>query len=175
MAISLVRKAILIRINVKKSSIIFTEKVEFDRTYMLKCNDDTNWQAAKYFRDKYFFAPQNIDDPYTWTFKHSEHTHFVLYEGKEVIGYAHIQFWPLQRAAIRIIAIDENKRNQNYGSIFLALIEKWLKNLDVKSIHAESRQSSLRFYIKNGYTEMPFDDPQSHDFDPNDVPMGKML
>ena len=142
---------------------------------MLKCNDDTEWSAAKHFRDTYFFAPQAIEDPYTWTFNHSEHAHLVLYEACEIIGYAHIQFWPNQRAAIRIIAVDEDKRNQNAGRVFLALIERWLKSIGVKSIHAESRKSSLGFYLKNGYTEMPFNDPEVHESDPNDVPVGKLL
>jgi GNAT superfamily N-acetyltransferase len=98
-----------------------------------------------------------------------------LYQGTEIVALAHIQFWPDQRAAIRIIATDENKRNQNFGSSFLALIEKWLRSLGVKSIHAESRKSSLRFYLKNAYTEMPFNDPENHESDPNDVPVGKVL
>jgi N-acetylglutamate synthase-like GNAT family acetyltransferase len=98
-----------------------------------------------------------------------------LYQGTEIVAYAHIQFWPDQRAAIRIIAVDEDKRNQSFGSRFLALIEKWLRSLGVKSIHAESRQSSLRFYLKNGYTNMPFDDLENHESDPSDVPVGKLL
>jgi len=133
------------------------------------------WAAAKHFRNTYFFSPHGIEDPYTWTFKHEEHAHLVLYQGTEIVAYAHIQFWPHKRAAIRIIATDENKRNQSFGSKFLTLIEKWLKSLGVKSIHAESRQTSLRFYLKNGYTGMPFDDPEGHKSDPNDVPVGKVL
>jgi GrpB-like predicted nucleotidyltransferase (UPF0157 family) len=133
------------------------------------------WQAAKHFRNTYFFDPHGIEDPYTLTFNHENHAHLVLYQGAEIIGYAHIQLWPDKRAAIRIIAINENKRNQNSGGEFLALIEKWLKSLRVKSIHAESRQSSLRFYLKNGYTDMLFDDPEDHESDPHDVPVGKVL
>lgn len=147
----------------------------FNGIRMLKCNDNTEWAAAKHFRDTYFFGPHGIEDPYTWTFKHEEHAHLVLYQGTEIVAYAHIQFWPYSRAAIRIIATDENKRNQRFGSKFLALIEKWLRSLGVKSIHAESRQSSLRFYIKNGYCSMPFNDPENHESDPNDVPVGKLL
>lgn len=59
--------------------------------------------------------------------------------------------------------------------MFLALIEKWLKRLGIKSIHAESRQNSLRFYLKNGYANMPFDDPENHASDPQDVAVGKVL
>ena len=147
----------------------------FNKHRFVLCTHALEWAAAKHFRDTYFFGPHGIDDPYTWTFNHSEHAHLVLYQGTEIVAYAHIQFWPDQRAAIRIIATDENKRNQSFGSRFLTLIEKWLKSLGVKSIHAESRQSSLRFYLKNGYTEVPFNDPENHESDPNDVPVGKVL
>jgi GrpB-like predicted nucleotidyltransferase (UPF0157 family) len=147
----------------------------FNRFRMLKCNDETEWAAAKIFRTKYIFKPYGIEDPYIWTFNHPEHAHLVLYQGTEIIGYAHIQFWPGNRAAMRIIVIEEDKRKQNAGSIFLVFIEKWLKSLEVKSIHAESRQSSLRFYLKNGYTEMPFNAPEEHESDPSDIAVGKIL
>jgi len=151
------------------------KKCGFNRHRFVLCTHQSEWAAAKHFRDTYFFDPHGIDDPYTWTFNHEEHAHLVLYQGVEIIGYAHIQFWPDKRAAIRIIAVDEDKRNQNAGSVFLALIEKWLKSLGIKSIQAESRQSSLRFYLKNGYCNMPFDDPENHESDPNDIPVGKRL
>lgn len=147
----------------------------FKQIRMLKCNDETEWKAARYFRNKYFFSPHGIDDPYTWTFDHPEHAHLILYQGADIIGYAHIQFWPNARSAIRIIVVEENKQNQNLGSRFLDLCEKWLKILGVKSIHAESRQTALRFYLKNGYTEMPFNDPEPHESDPHDIPVGKVL
>ena len=38
-----------------------------------------------------------------------------------------------------------------------------------------TQQRSLRFYLKNGYTEMSFNDPENHESDPNDVPVGKLL
>ncbi len=151
------------------------KKSGFNRIRFLLCTHTAEWDSARYFRDKYFFGPYGIDDPYTWTFNHSEHAHLVLYQGTEIIGYTHIQFWSDHRAAIRIIVIDEDRRNKNAGSKFLALSEKWLKSLGVKSIQAESRKSSLIFYLKNGYTEMPFNDPEDHESDPNDVPVGKIL
>ncbi len=147
----------------------------FNLLRMLKCNDDKEWAAAKHFRKYYFFGPYGIEDPYTWTFNHESHAHLILYQGIEIIGYAHIQFWSNNRAAMRIIVVDENKRSKNAGSTFLALIEKWIKTLSVKNIHVESRQSALNFYLKNGYTEMPFNDPEPHESDPNDIPVGKVL
>lgn len=150
-------------------------KTGFNGLRVVKALTPREWASAKHFRDTYFFGPYGIDDPYTWTFDNCEHVHLILYQGTEIIGYAHIQFWSDRRAAIRIIAIDEDKRSKNAGSTFLVLIEKWLKSLGVKSIHVESRQSRLRFYLKNSYVDMPFNDPEGHESDPNDVPVGKVL
>lgn len=151
----------------------------FNRVRILKCNDATEWVAAKHFREKYFFGHYEIEDPYTWTFNHDSHTHLVLYKGVDIVGYAHIQFWQdkthYKRAAIRIIVIDDVWQNQNLGSEFLVFIEKWLKNLGVKSVHAESRSSSLGFYLKNGYAKMPFNDQDGYESDPEDIPVGKVL
>ncbi len=150
-------------------------KAGFNKHRFVLCTHYSEWDAAKYFRNTYFFGPYGIKDPYTWTFDHEDHAHLLLYQGTEIISYSHIQFWQDQRAAIRIIAIDEKARGKNCGSLFLALIEKWLKMQDIKSIHAESRQSSLSFYLKNGYKEMPFDDPANRESDLNDIAIGKML
>lgn len=151
------------------------KKAGFNRLRILKCSDDLEWAAARNFRNQYFFKPNNVDDPYTWTFHHLEHEHLVLYQGVDIVGYAHIQFWSDSRAAIRIVVIDEKKQDQGYGSKFLLLIEQWLKNLEIKTIHIESRPSSLKFYIKNGYAEMPFNDPENHESDPRDISVGKLL
>ncbi len=150
-------------------------KTGFSGIRIVEALTPREWDAVRYFRNKYFFEPYNIDDPYTWTFVDAQHKHLILYQGTEIIGYAHIQFWFNNRAAVRIIAINESKRNQNIGSQFLALIEKWLKGLGVTKIHAESRKTSLGFYLKNGYREMPFDDPENHESNSEDIAVGKIL
>ncbi|WP_339052303.1 GNAT family N-acetyltransferase [Candidatus Lariskella endosymbiont of Epinotia ramella] len=147
----------------------------FNRYRFVLCAHTTEWDAVRYFRDKYFSASSYADDPYIWTLKHSEHAHLVLYKGTEIIGYTHIQFLPESRSAIRIIVVDENQRNQNAGSRLLALSEKWLRSLGIKSIHAKSRESSLKFYLKNGYTKMPFDDLKGKKSDTDDIQIGKIL
>ena len=140
-----------------------------------RCSEPFEWEAVKYFRNKYFFEPIGISDPYTWTFDSLKHAHLLLYHNEEIIGYASIQFWPEHRAALRMIVIDEDKRNSSFGSQFLKLCEEWLKGLNVKSLHVESRPTSLNFYLKNGYVLMPFDDPDGHESDPNDIAVGKRL
>jgi GNAT superfamily N-acetyltransferase len=124
-----------------------------------KCTQIHEWDFSKRMRMQYFFKPLSIEDPYTWTFDHDEHVHFVLYCGNTMTGYAHIQLWPEQRAALRIIVIDEPFRNQGLGSHFLHLCEEWLKEHNIKSLHDEARPSAIQFYRNNGYTEMPFKDP----------------
>jgi hypothetical protein len=83
----------------------------------------------------------------------------VLYKGIQIIGYVHLQHWPNQRAAMRIIVIDEAFGNQKYGSYLLGLCERWLKLQGVKSLHVQSSPQAYNFYCQHGYTEMPFDDP----------------
>lgn len=132
-------------------------------------------EAAKTLRQKYIFDQAGIKDPYLWTFESQDHIHFAFYKGVQIIGYAHIQLWPKNRAALRIIAIDENYRNNGYGGEFLKLCEKWLKLQGYKSLHIESSPKAYSFYKKYGYIEMPFDDPDKYESDPNDIPIGKIL
>jgi hypothetical protein len=57
----------------------------------------------------------------------------------------------------------------------LTLCEKWLKNLGYKSLHAESTPAALAFYKKNGYIEMPFNDPDGDECSAKDSAVGKIL
>lgn len=109
----------------------------YNRVRMVKCAHHAEWEAAIALRQKYFFDPLSIKDP------HHEHAHLVLYKGTEIIGYAHIQFWPEHRAALRIIVIDEKHQNQGFDSQFLAVIEKWLKKLKIKSLHDDTLGKKL--------------------------------
>lgn len=147
----------------------------FDCVRILKCTHYKEWEAVKSFRNKYFFDPLGKEDPYTWTFGHKDHHHLILYQGVEIVGYAHLQIWPEARVAMRIIVIDEAKRKQGLGASFLSLIENWLRETGYKSIHAEAHPSALAFYYSCSYKEMPFKDPDGYESDPQDVAVGKLL
>jgi GrpB-like predicted nucleotidyltransferase (UPF0157 family) len=147
----------------------------YNRIRIMKCTHYVEWEAAKQYRNKYFFDPLSISDPYTWTFENPEHVHLVLYQGIDIMGYAHIQLWQDQRAALRILVIDENHRQQGLGSQFLQLCEQWLKRIGIKSLHDEARPNVVSFYRRNGYTEMPFDDPSGEPPSAHDIAMGKRL
>jgi GrpB-like predicted nucleotidyltransferase (UPF0157 family)/aminoglycoside phosphotransferase (APT) family kinase protein len=150
-------------------------KAGFSRLRFVICTHYTEWNALRNFRNKYFFAPNNITDPYTWTFEHSDHRHFILYKGTKIVGYAHIQLWANHRAALRIIVIDEEHRGKHYGAKFMALIEKWLKLQKYKSVHVESSPKALWFYQHLNYAPMAFNDPDGYESDPEDIAMGKIL
>lgn len=147
----------------------------YNRIRIMKCTHYAEWDEAKRLRRQYFFDPLSIADPYTWTFDHPEHAHLVLYQGVDIIGYAHIQFWPHLRAALRIIVVDERYRHYGQGSRFLHLCEQWLRKQGIKSLHDEARPSAVNFYRKNGFTEMPFDDPSGDPPSPHDIAMGKKI
>ena len=150
-------------------------KKEVEGIHLVKCSRENEWDFAKKLRLKYFFEPLSMKDPYAWTFNHKEHAHFILYRGDTMLGYAHIQLWPDHRAALRIIVIDEDYRNHGLGSQFLNLCEQWSKNQGIKSLHDEARPSSIKFYRKNGYIEMPFNDPSGEPPSLYDLAMGKIL
>ena len=106
---------------------------------------------------------------------HKEHCHFVLYKEGKIIGYAHIQYWPQQVAALRIIVIDEQERNQGYGAHLLKFCEQTLEREGIKVLKTESRADVIGFYKTQGYCEMPFDDPEGHPTHENDTALGKNL
>jgi N-acetylglutamate synthase-like GNAT family acetyltransferase len=73
---------------------------------------------------------------------------FFLYQGTQILGYAHIQFLPDQRSAIHIIAVDKNQPSQRFGSQFLALIEKWLHSLGIKSAYTEFQEKQCQILFQ---------------------------
>lgn len=126
-------------------------------------------------RDDYFFKPKNTKDTHTWTLHHSDHRYFVLWGAARIVRYAHVQLWPKQRAALRMIVIDESCRNRSLGGKFLALCEEWLKKKGYLNLHTESSPTVIGFYRKNGYVDMPFNDPDGHESDALNIPVGKLL
>ncbi len=147
----------------------------FNGLCMRLCTHHEEWDIVRSFRQKYFFDKVPVADPYTWTFDHKDHVHFVLYLGTQIIGYTHLQLWPDDRAALRIIVIDEPFRNEGLGAHFLRLCERWLKQKGYSVLQTQSSPDAFAFYSKHGYTEMPFNDPDGYESDPRDIELGKVL
>ena len=151
------------------------QKAGFQGITMVQALTDREWEAVKSLRQRYFFDLNNVQDPYTWTFEDKAHFHIVLMKGCDIIGYAHLQFWSDNRAALRIIVIEENMRNQGMGGQFLKNLERWLTHQGIKSLHTQSSPTAYGFYKQAGYVEMPFNDPDGHESDLSDTDMGKVL
>ncbi|WP_052572032.1 bifunctional GrpB family protein/GNAT family N-acetyltransferase [Candidatus Odyssella thessalonicensis] len=139
------------------------------------CIHTAEWEAAKHYRQSYFFNSASVDDPYTWTFNHPNHIHLVMYMGIRIIGYAHLQLWPDRCAVLHILTIHKTQRNKGQGKRFLHLLEKWLKNKQFKSLHIESPVEVLPFYKKYGYTSVPFNDSDEYKIKAGVTPLGKFL
>jgi hypothetical protein len=50
-----------------------------------------------------------------------------------------------------------------------------LKKEGVYTLHHEARPDTVAFYRKNGYVEMPFEDPSGEPPNAQDIGMGKKL
>ncbi len=96
------------------------KKSGFNKIRFVICSHYTERDAVKAYRDQYFEIKNKSKDPYELTFNHENHKHFVLYEGTQIIGYAHIQLL-LKQACIKMIIVD----NQQAHTKFMQLIEKW--------------------------------------------------
>ncbi len=127
------------------------------------------------FRQKHFFDRLGFQDPYRWTLDEKAQLHWLLYEGDRVVGYAHVQIWPDDRAALRIIVIDEQMRGQGKGKYLMDYCERELKEQGVKLLQTEASPNAYPFYKKLGYIEMPFNNPEGEPTHPNDRAMGKYL
>ena len=145
----------------------------FDGWRMVKALTDREWSTVCTLRQKYFFKSNT--DPYAWTLEHKDHIHFVFYKNADIIGYTHLQLWDEDRAALRIIVIDENYRNQGFGSLFLKLCERWLCHQGFKILLIQSSPEAYKFYHDHGYVRMPFNAPAGYESDSQDIEIGKPL
>ena len=150
-------------------------KAGYNRLRLMKATHYIEWDAVKHLRQKYFFDNVPMDDPYLWTWQHPDHVHLVLYKGVEIIGYAHIQLWPRDRAILRIIVINEDQQQQSYGGQFLMMIERWLHYQCLKTLHTDASPTALKFYLKYDYQQMLLDDPDGYERDPQDTTLAKEL
>ena len=152
-------------------------KTGFRGTRIIKALTSRDWEKARTFRQKYFFDKIPKEDPYTWTFEHQDHLHYLLYQGGEIVGYLHLQLWEKSRCALRIIVIDQEYQHRGLGKKFLADVEGWLRDQGVMQLHVQSSLEAYPFYLKQGYHEMPFNDPEGYETNPNscDRELGKIF
>ncbi|MFZ4115509.1 MAG: GNAT family N-acetyltransferase [Chthoniobacterales bacterium] len=150
-------------------------KTGFRGIRITKALTPREWEKVSSFRQHYFFNKISREDPYTWTFEHQDHLHYLLYQGSEIVGYLHLQLWGKSRSALRIMVIDQEYQRLGLGKKFLADVERWLREQGIRSLHVQSSPEAHQFYLQQGYYEMPFNDPEGYKTDSRDVEIGKIL
>ena len=145
----------------------------FEGRRLVQALTDREWQAVKRMRIENFF--EGKEDPFAATFNHKDHVHFVLYQNAQIVGYAHLQLWPDQRAVMRMLIIDKPHRKKHLGRVLVKLCERWLSHQDFKQILIQCPKVFHEFYKNLGYTYMPSNDPEGHATLLQDIELGKYL
>ena len=69
----------------------------------------------------------------------------------ELIGVGRIHKENNKKAQIRYMAVEEDYRKKHVGMLILDKLENYAIDESIESIYLNSRESALKFYIKNGY------------------------
>ena len=69
----------------------------------------------------------------------------------ELIGVGRIHKDNNKKAQIRYMAVEEDYRKKHVGMLILDKLENYAIDESIESIYLNSRESALKFYIKNGY------------------------
>ncbi|MDR3155741.1 MAG: GrpB family protein [Holosporaceae bacterium] len=109
---------------IRKRSFIdnIIKSTGFNRLRVLKCATEEEWDAAKKFRKKYFdritvpeSIPGNFDD--------TNHEHFVLYRGVEIIGYADIFIASESEAELSVFENQDREASEYFDNV----IKEWME------------------------------------------------
>ncbi|WP_341789018.1 MULTISPECIES: GNAT family N-acetyltransferase [unclassified Rickettsia] len=137
------------------------------------CLDDREWQEYHRIRAEQIFDPINVEyDSNHSTITANNHYHFVLYKAKEIVATAHIEFLNKNEAALRSLAVDKLSQNKGFGKYMMQLLEKWLRDQNIKILKMHARISAEAFYRKLGYIDVEFNDIS---IQKNYIDLGKVL
>jgi GrpB-like predicted nucleotidyltransferase (UPF0157 family) len=100
-------------------------KMGFARARVLRCTTEDEWNAVKDLRRRHFPAGDETLASDCWIFDHPEHEHFVLCEGSEIAGYAHIRLNPESSQATLCVAPEEENCGRNLKTEFSSIIKAW--------------------------------------------------
>ncbi|MCC8377371.1 MAG: GNAT family N-acetyltransferase [Rickettsia endosymbiont of Graphium doson] len=142
------------------------------KIYLARCTHDKEWQEYHRIRAEQIFDPINVEYDSNHPSITANHYHFVLYKAKEIVATAHIEFLNETQAALRSLAVDKPSQNKGFGKYMMQLLEKWLKDQNIKILKMHARISAEAFYRKLGYIDMEFNDIS---IQKNYIDLGKML
>lgn len=79
--------------------------------------------------------------------------HLMICEfDRNPIGIGRLHFINDDEAQIRYMAVEEKYRRKGIGKLILSELEKEAKNMRVKQIILNARESAVKFYESAGYT-----------------------
>jgi GrpB-like predicted nucleotidyltransferase (UPF0157 family)/GNAT superfamily N-acetyltransferase len=149
-------------------------KTHFAGLRIVQALSQREWEAYHRIRKQEIFDVMGIEyDPNHFTMRDLAHVHLVLYHGSNIVGVAQLERLAGGEAALRPFAIDRRYQNRGLGSIFLANIERWLRQQGCRLLRLHASPLAVRFYERHGYSAMPFLDRDRADIE--DVDMGKEL
>lgn len=78
--------------------------------------------------------------------------HFALYEQETLIAVARLDQLDLTTFQARWVAVEKNQQGKGFGKLIMEKMEVKVKALGGKSIMLQSRDYTVDFYLKLGYT-----------------------
>lgn len=151
------------------------KKAGFDKLCIRFVTHHAEWEAYHRIRKEVIFDRMKIQyDPEHISIKDPQNKHFILYQGADIIGVAHVESLSLSEVALRPFAIDVPYQNKGLGSQFLPIIEKWIKEQGYRVIRLNAEPKAIKFYQRLGYSFMEFKDHHPRNRDET-VDMGKVL
>jgi GNAT superfamily N-acetyltransferase len=123
----------------------------------VKAAQDHEWAHYHRINETQIFKPRNLvynrESP---CFINSNHHHFVLYSGSDIVGMTHVECLNPSEIALKCLAIDAQFQHRGFGQIMMAFIEKWCLDQGRNILKMHAALSAEHFYRQLGYVEMPF-------------------
>lgn len=92
----------------------------------VKAAHHQEWEAVKRFRIDYNLQNGgDLEDKKAWSLNFADHHHFILYEGIEIAGYAHLELRPKGRVKEWIFILDP--RYKTHAPWFKEYLNQWIE------------------------------------------------
>lgn len=135
------------------------KKSGFEGMVVVHALHRSEWEEYHRIREEQIFIPIGIKyDRNHPTISDLNHVHLVMYKSSVIVGVAHIEFMPNSSCILRGIAIDKPLQRQGIGTYLLQLLEKWLRQKNIKILYLHTDNNRMEFYRRLGYTKMNFED-----------------
>lgn len=132
-------------------------KTGFKGKLIVQALTEKEWNAYHRIKKEQIFDKlsilYNITHP---TITATNHFHFVLSLGVDVVGIAHIKILDETRASLKHFAVDTPHQNQGLGTWLLNQLERWMYHKNIHLIALHANPEAVLFYKQLGYSEMPF-------------------